>query len=107
MTRVDSLEIVLEGSAEEEEEEEEAAAVEADDESERNVCCDNGRIVLNLKPSSSSYELFGDSHQQIFWQSHETTTPTCTMCKIANFEGQMGGHNLNKIDGFLVSREYI
>ena len=30
-----------------------------------------------------------------------------TMCKIANFEGQMGGHNLNKIDGFLVSRDYI
>ena len=31
----------------------------------------------------------------------------CTMCKIANFEGQMGGHNLNKIDGFLVTRDYI
>ena len=46
MIRVESLEIVPEGSTEEEEEEEEAAAVEADDESERNVCCDNNQIVL-------------------------------------------------------------
>ena len=45
--RVESLEIVPEGSTEEEEEEEEeAAAVEADDESERNVCFDNNPIVL-------------------------------------------------------------
>ena len=44
VVRVESLEIVPEGSTEEEEEEEEeeAAAIEADDESERNVCCDNG-----------------------------------------------------------------
>ena len=30
-----------------------------------------------------------------------------TMCKIANFAGQMGGHNLNKVDGFLASRDYV
>ena len=29
------------------------------------------------------------------------------MCKIAYFAGQMGGHNLNKVDGFLASRDYI
>ena len=47
VVRVESLEIVPEGSTEEEEEEEEeAAAVEADDESERNVCCDNNQIGL-------------------------------------------------------------
>ena len=29
------------------------------------------------------------------------------MCKIANFAGHMEGHNLNKIDGFLESKDYI
>ena len=30
----------------------------------------------------------------------------CTMCKIAYFAGKMGGYNLNKVNGFLASRDY-
>lgn len=29
-----------------------------------------------------------------------------TMCKITYFAGQMGGYNLNKINGFLASGDY-
>ena len=28
-----------------------------------------------------------------------------TMCKIAYFAGQMGGYNLNKVNGFLASKD--
>ena len=39
-------------------------------------------------------------------QQAEEARALYTMCKIAYFAGQMGGYNLNKVNGFLPSRDY-
>ena len=44
--------------------------------------------------------------QFLDWNASHTSIWHTTMCKIAYFAGQMGGYNLNKVNGFLASRDY-
>ena len=60
------------------------------DQIKRLGCCLDGSLV------DKAVHLF----EEVYIRLHNT------MCKIAYFAGQMGGYNLNEVNGFLAFRDY-